>query len=79
MINYVYIFIILNINIYNLFFFYKKSENDISITTRYTVAPSVAFPLSQDTQAALEKFKNNELSFIKLVYNNFLLSLSNND
>ncbi|ORX53293.1 actin depolymerizing protein [Piromyces finnis] len=43
-----------------------ESENDISITTRFTVAPSVAFPFSQDTQDALEKFKNNELSYIKL-------------
>jgi len=57
-----------------------ESENDISITTRYTVAPSVAFPLSQDAQAALEKFKNNELSFIKLsVSESVELVESNND
>lgn len=43
-----------------------ESENDISITTLYTVAPSVAFPFSKETQEAFEKFKNNELSYIKL-------------
>jgi len=43
-----------------------ESENDISITTRYTVAPSVAFPFSDSTKDAFEKFKNDELSYIKL-------------
>jgi len=57
-----------------------ESENDISITTRFTVAPSVAFPLSSDVQDALEKFKNDELSYIKLsVSESVDLVESNND
>jgi len=43
-----------------------ESGNDISITTRYTIAPSVAFPFSKEAQEAFEKFKNNELTYIKL-------------
>jgi len=57
-----------------------ESENDISITTRYTIAPSVAFPFSKDSQDAFEKFKNDELSYIKLnVSSTVELVESNND
>jgi len=57
-----------------------ESENDISITTRYTVAPSVAFPFSNDTKDAFEKFKNGELTYIKLsVKDSVELVESNND
>jgi len=43
-----------------------ESENDVSITTRYTVAPSVAFPFSDSAKDAFEKFKNNEITYLKL-------------
>ncbi|KAG4103838.1 hypothetical protein H8356DRAFT_927777 [Neocallimastix lanati (nom. inval.)] len=58
----------------------SESENDISITTRYTVAPSVAFPFSEETQEAFQKFKNNELTYIQLNVNESVeLTESNNE
>jgi len=58
----------------------SESENDISITTRYTVAPSVAFPFSEETQEAFQKFKNNELTYIQLKVNESVeLTESNNE